>query len=187
MTTIAAVQGPGWAAVAWDSRVTEGERAFTLPKSSGKISKNGPYLLGAAGDMRAINLLAHTFKPMKPPATASDEDLDTFMSMRFIKDLKKCFDDAEYGEKGQHDSAIIAIVHGRIYEIGMNYDWCHDSAGLYAVGTGAKYALGALDVQLRGKKLTQAAAKEALSSALAAACTYDPNSSPPINLLVQSR
>jgi 20S proteasome alpha/beta subunit len=78
-------------------------------------------------------------------------------------------------------------VHGRIYEIGMNYDWCHDSAGLYAVGTGAKYALGALDVQLRGKKLTQAAAKEALSAALAAACTYDPNSAPPINLLVQSR
>lgn len=187
MTTIAAVQGPGWAAVAWDSRVTEGERAFTLPKNAGKIAKNGAYLLGAAGDMRAINLMSHTFKPPTPPSDSSDEELDAFMSTRFIKELKKCFDDAQYGEKGQQDSSIIAIVHGRIYEVGLNYDWCHDAAGLYAVGTGAQYALGALDVQLRGKKFTQAAAKEALAAALAAACTYDPNSAPPINILVQSR
>ena len=187
MTTIAAVQGSGWAAVAWDSRVVEGERVFVLPKSQGKIARNNDYLLGAAGDMRAINLLSHTFTPTKPPTGISSEELDAFMSTKFLKELKRCFDDAEYGEKGSHESSIIALVQGRVYEIGNNYDWCHDEAGFYAVGTGAQYALGALNSLLEGKKITQAVAREALSTALASSCKYDPNSGTPIHILVQSK
>lgn len=187
MTTIAAIQGPGWAAVAWDSRVVEGERVFVLPKSQGKIAQNNDFLLGAAGDMRAINLLTHTFRPTRPPAGISDEELDAFMSTKFLKELKRCFDDAEYGEKGTQDSYIIALVQGRVYEFGSSYDWCHDDAGLYAVGTGAQYALGALSSLLEGKKITQEVAREALQAALAASCKYDPNSGVPIHILIQSK
>lgn len=187
MTTIAAVQGLDWAAVAWDSRVVEGDRVFVLPESQGKVSRNNDFLLGAAGDMRAINLLAHTFKPTRPPTGISDEELDAFMSTKFIKELKRCFDDAEYGEKGSQESSIIALVQGRVYEIGTNYDWCHDIAGFYAVGTGAQYALGALSSLLEGKKITQSAVEKALSTALAASCKYDPNSGAPIHILVQSK
>jgi hypothetical protein len=61
LTTIAAIQGPSWAAIAYDSRVTEENRIFVLPKDAGKVVKNGQYIFGAAGDMRAVNLLAHTF------------------------------------------------------------------------------------------------------------------------------
>lgn len=160
---------------------------FVLPKSQGKVSQNNDFLLGAAGDMRAINLLTHTFKPTKPTAGLSEEGLDAFMGTKFIKELKRCFDDAQYGDKGSQDSSIIALVQGRIYEIGGNYDWCHDSSGFYAVGTGAQYALGALSSLLEGKKITQAAAREALGTALAASCKYDPNSGAPIHILVQSR
>ena len=187
MTTIAAVQGPGWAAVAWDSRVVEENRVFVLPKSQGKVSQNNDFLLGAAGDMKAINLLTHTFRPTRPPAGISDEELDAFMSTKFVKELKRCFDDAEYGEKGTQDSYIIALVQGRVYEFGSSYDWCHDESGFYAVGTGAQYALGALSSLLEGKKITQDAAREALQAALAASCKYDPNSGTPIHILVQSK
>jgi hypothetical protein len=42
VTTIAAVQGEGWAVVGYDSRVSEEDgRAYTLPKDNGKIVKNG--------------------------------------------------------------------------------------------------------------------------------------------------
>lgn len=187
MTTIAAVQGHDWAAVAWDSRVVEGDRAFALPESQRKVSQNSDFLLGAAGDMRAINLLAHTFKPSKPPTGSSGEELDAFMSTKFLKELKRCFDEAEYGEKGSQESSIIALVQGRVYEIGNNYDWCHDIAGFYAIGTGAQYALGALSSLLEGKKITQAAAEKALITALAVSCKYDPNSGAPIHFLIQPK
>jgi hypothetical protein len=69
LTTIAAIQGEGWAVIGYDSRVTEDNRIFVLPKDSGKVVKNGHYIFGAAGDMRAVNLLAHTFKPPVPTTT----------------------------------------------------------------------------------------------------------------------
>jgi len=144
MTTIAAVQGKGWAVVGFDSRVSDDNRIYQLPKNQGKVVQNGAYLLGAAGDMRAINLLSDVLVPPTPPHII-DKELDKFISTKFIPALKKCFDDAQYGEKGEHDSAIIAVVNGVIYDIGSEYDWCRDAHGLYAVGTGSQYALGALN------------------------------------------
>ena len=95
MTTIAAVQGEGWVVVGCDSRVTENqERIFTLAKENGKVVKNGNYLLGAAGDMRAINLLTHVFKPPVINPTTHGVRLDKFMTAVFIPELKKCFEDA---------------------------------------------------------------------------------------------
>ena len=49
MTTIAAIQGEGWAVVAYDSRVTEENRSYVLPKDAGKVVRNGGYIFGAAG------------------------------------------------------------------------------------------------------------------------------------------
>ena len=43
MTTIAAVQGEGWAVIGYDSRVSEEDgRTYILPKDNGKVFKNLP-------------------------------------------------------------------------------------------------------------------------------------------------
>ena len=185
MTTIAGVQGNGWAVVGYDSRVSDDSRIYQLPKDQGKVVQNGRYLLGAAGDMRAINLLSDVLVPPAPPAHAEGRELDKFISTKFIPVLKKCFDDAQYGEKGEHDSAIIAVVNGVIYDIGSNYDWCRDTYGLYAVGTGGQYALGALNSMAEGKNRTLAGAKQMLKTAVGIACRLDSSSAEPVNLLVQ--
>lgn len=185
MTTIAAVQGNGWAVVGYDSRVTDDSRVYTLPKNSGKMVENGPFLLGAAGDMRAINLLGHVLKPPTPPSFAEEEDLDAFISQKFVPTVKKCFDEAQYGEKGEQDSHIIAVVQGVVYDIGSNYDWCRDVEGFYAVGTGAQFALGALYSTVVGKKRTLAAVKAAVQNAVEVACRLDANSAPPVHIIVQ--
>lgn len=184
MTTIAAVQGKNWAVVGFDSRVSDDSRVYQLPKNQGKVVKNGEFLLGAAGDMRAINLMSHVLvPPMPPPHT--DERLDKFISTKFVPSLKKCFDEAQYGEKGEHDSSLLVVVNGVIYDIGSNYDWCRDSYGLYAVGTGAQYALGALNSMAEGKNRTLAGAKQMVKDAVKIACRLDSNSAEPVNLLVQ--
>ena len=185
MTTIAAVQGKGWAAVGFDSRVSDDSRIYQLPKDQGKVVKNGKYLLGAAGDMRAINLLSDVFMPPSPSATMEGRELDKFISSKFIPALKKCFDDAQYGEKGEHESSIIAVVNGVIYDIGSNYDWCRDAYGIYAVGTGAQFAMGALNSMAEGKNRTLASAKQMLKTAVGVACRLDSSSAEPVNLLVQ--
>ena len=76
MTTIVAVQGDNFAVVCSDSRIaTVDEDGYvsqitTLREGNGKVAANGRYLLGAAGDMRAINLLHHVYQPPAvPPGT----------------------------------------------------------------------------------------------------------------------
>lgn len=187
MTTIAAVQGSGWAVVGFDSLVSDDSRIYHLPESQGKVVRRGKYLLGAAGDMRAINLLSDVLVPPTPPsAAASEQQLDKFVSSKFIPALKKCFDAAQYGEKGEHDSNIILVVNAVIYDIGTNYDWCRDSQGLYAMGSGGEYALGALSALALGKNnRTLESAEKMITSAVRISCRLDQASAEPVKILTQ--
>lgn len=185
MTTLAAIQGEGWAIVGCDSKVVEEQRTFILPRDNGKIVKNGAYLLGAAGDMRAINLLAHVLKPPVPAPNDIGIKLDKFISSKFIPALKQCFDEAQYGEKGEQDSSILVVIHGTIYEIGSGYDWCHDESGVYALGSGGDYAMGAMLLAAEGKKRTMTNARSSIKSALAISARLDPNTGGSIYLQTQ--
>lgn len=188
VTTIAGIQGEGWVVIGYDSRVTEESgRVYMLPKDNGKIVKNGTYLLGAAGDMRAINILAHVFKPPICNPTMLGIKLDKFITSQFIPELKKCFEDNSYSEKGEQDSQIIVVVNGTIYEIGEDYSWCHDVVGAYAVGSGSDYALGAMTALADGKKRTLTNARATIKTALTVSQKFDNRTSEPFYLLTQYR
>ena len=74
MTTIVGVQGDGFAVVCSDSRISSIDdsglayQVTTLGTGTSKVAQNGKYLLGAAGDVRAINILHHAFTPPAPTA-----------------------------------------------------------------------------------------------------------------------
>jgi ATP-dependent protease HslVU (ClpYQ) peptidase subunit len=198
MTTIVAIQGPDWAAVGSDSRVTDEGRIYTMPKGYSKVSENRDYLLGAAGDMRAINILEHAFVPPHA-ADVEDKELDTFITIDFIPALRKCFEEHGYadGSMSKNDdskdassfgSSVLAIVNGTVYEIGEDYSWVKDSAGVYALGTGGDYVLGAVHAMLPAKgKLTADIACDILKKALAIAAKLDAGSSGPFNVTVQEK
>ena len=188
MTTIIGVQGPSWAVIGYDSRVVDdgaGSRIYTLTKDSPKIFQNGPYLLGAAGDMRAINILSHVFKP-PAPGNLKGTRLDKFMATQFLSELKSCFEEASYGKDGEHESSILVVVHGRVYEIGEDYAWCHDETGIYAIGSGSSYALGSLYATLEGKTYSQFKVKTAVKQALTIAAKLDPGTGAPFFVSLQS-
>jgi hypothetical protein len=128
--------------------------------------KNGSYLLGAAGDMRAVNLVGYVFKPPVINPTSYGVKLDKFITTHFIPELKKCFEENSYSKDGEHDSQLLVIVNGTIYEIGEDYSWAHDSFGVYAVGSGAHYALGAMHSSLDNRKRTLATAKSTIRQSL---------------------
>lgn len=211
MTTIIAVQGDGWAVVGFDSRITTdtAPRVMTLGAGVSKVSKNGPYLLGAAGDLRAINVLAYAFNPPLPGDDLLGVKLDRFMTSKFIPSLRKCLETQGYAvlakdkdESAAHGSTVLTIVNGAIYEIGNDYSWARDSNGVYAAGTGGDYALGSFSTSVRlrqAKQETDGSLKEAtvkpyqidttkaaVRVALNVAGAYDPNSGAPFHVLSQT-
>lgn len=187
MTTIAAVQGDGWAVVGYDSRVTEDSRVFTLPSDNGKVVRNGRYLIGAAGDLRAVNLVSHAFRPPPAPETADRLELDRFVATKLVPALKSCFEAANYGEKGEQDSTIVVVVSGTVYEIGSNYEWCHDSYGLHGLGSGGSFALGALHSSIGGRRVTIQQARAAVRSAVSIAARLDSQTGGPVHTASQTR
>ena len=197
MTTIAGVQGDGWAVVASDSKIVSVDDAGTvfgtslLSDENGKVAQNGRYLLGAAGDVRSINLIHHAFRPPVPDRLLEGAKLDQFITRRFIPSLRKLFDDHGYSsqanKKAEHDSTIIAVVNATIYVIENDYAWAPDNQGIYAIGSGAQYALGAIHAFSYGKTFKSVAeAERALSKSVEIAARFDPNTGSPVRINIQT-
>lgn len=199
MTTIAAIQGDGFAVVCTDSRISsfdESGSAYqitTLGTGSSKIAENGRYLLGAAGDMRAINILHHAFTPPVPPITTTGAKLDHFITLKFIPALRECFEQTGYAMPendqsshiAEHASTVIVVINGIIYIIDGDYSWTSDTTGIYAIGTGSSYALGALYALTNNKDMTVTKAKTAVNKALSIASKFDPYTGVPFKTFIQ--
>lgn len=188
MTTIASIQGEGWSVVGFDSRVSEDSgRYYTLPKHMSKVSSNSGYLIGAAGDMRAVNIVTNVFKPTSA-GDLTGTKLDKFMTSKFIPELKQCLEENNYGKEGEQESYIFVSVNGTVYEIGSNYDWCHDDYGVYGIGSGANYALGALYALVEPiDKRTVEECKVYMRNALSISARLDSNTGAPFHVVVQRK
>ena len=201
MTTIIAIQGLDYSLVCSDSRIsTVDEGGFasqitTLSSTSAKVAENGRYLLGAAGDMRASNILHHAFTPPVVPPGTTGKKLDNFITTKFIPSLRECFEKQGYAAPerdtsthiAEHGSTILVVVSGCTYVVDGDYSWTSDISGMYALGTGSAYALGALHVLGSSKKMTVAQAKRAALKAIAVASKYDPYTGAPFHCHFQEK
>lgn len=202
MTTIIAVQGSDYALVCTDSRISSVDAAgfasqiTTLGSGTSKVAENGKYILGAAGDMRAINILHHAFTPpVVTPATLSGKKLDNFITTKFIPSLRECFEKQGYASPqtessfhiAEHGSTVLVVVNSTIYIVDGDYSWTSDANGFYALGTGSSYALGAIYAISKAKKLTLAQAKKAALESLHIAAKFDPYTGAPFHVYVQQK
>lgn len=186
MTTVAAVQGPSWAVIGADSQVSEDSKKYRLPQGFSKLIHNDVYLIGVAGDHRAVNVLTYNFAPPSP-GRFQGADLDEFMVSKFVPSLKRCFDNNFYGKDSEHGSSLIVLVRGVAFEVGSDYDCIRDENGLYSIGSGSSYAIGALHATDTNKVRTLGAAKDMIRSALLASCSYDSGTSEPVTIVVQQQ
>lgn len=200
MTTIVAIQGDGYALLGTDSRISSFDdsgnayQVTTLGSGMAKVALNGKYLLGAAGDVRAINILHHVFNPPVPSPSTKGKKLDAFITNKFIPALRDCFEKEGYAtadnenktHMSEQDSTIIVVIHAVVYVIEADYGWTSDSNGVYALGTGAPYALGALQALTNNKKISSTTAKTAVIKALSVAAKFDPYTGPPFSTLLQT-
>ncbi len=201
MTTIVAIQGDGFALICSDSRISDVDttgyvsQVSTLRDGTSKVASNGKYLLGAAGDLRAINILHHAFVPPPPPAGIKGKKLDQFFTVKFIPALRECFEMQGYAtpdkdEKmhmAEHESLLIVAVSGNIYIVDGDYSWLSDTSGVYALGSGSSYALGALTAMLPKTPTTVQSAKKIALKAMSIAARFDPHTGSPFNTFVQEQ
>ena len=202
MTTIVGLQGDNFAVVYVDSRISSSDsggyisQISTLKEGCGKVAVNGKYLLGAAGDVRAINILHHVFQPPTPPINMRGKKLDQFFTAKFIPALRECFEQQGYAipdikEDKEHiaeqASTILVVIHGIIYVVDGDYSWTSDSSGMYALGSGSSYALGALQALATNRKLTIPQAKKLDLKALSTAAKFDPYTGPPFHYHIQEQ
>ena len=187
MTTLVAVQGHGWVVFGVDSRVVEDRgRIFTLPGNQPKLVRRGPYIMSAAGDLRAINILEHVFEP-PDPGDRTGRKLDRFIATMFLPELKECLEQNGYAKDNQLSSVIFVCVNGVGYELGEDYSYMRDASGMYACGSGGDYAIGALHVLIEDPIESRDVddAKAAVKHALNIAAKLDNGTAGPHSVVVQ--
>lgn len=202
MTTIIGLQGDDWCVIGADSRITSmDENGFissqqVLPPTSSKlISKNG-YIIGAAGDMRAINILHHVYTPPVSPKSNLIEKIDQFITKSVVPSIRECFDNQGYSppdkserqHQAQQDSTVLIALKARIYIIDNDYSWAQDETGIYTIGTGSQYARAVLHLLTNNttKNLTIEKATQHIKKALTIASHHDPYTGPPHHIHTQT-
>lgn len=200
MTTIIGIQGDSYAVICADSRVTEVDsngkatQSMSLKEAGFKIAQNGRWLMGVAGDVRAINILTHSLNPPVPPPSLKGRKLDHFITTKFIPAMKACFDSEGYSSpindnsehRAEHGSVVMAAINGTIYLIDGDYSWLSDSFGVYAIGSGAQFALGSLATTIpTGGKIGRRTARQSALKAMGVAGRYDPGTAAPYHVLIQ--
>lgn len=146
MTTIIGVEYANRCVVLGDSRVVGDSKIYFHPDMV-KVVTNGNFIIGAAGDVRALQVILHTWKP--PVAVAKDKDnLFQFMISKVVPSLKQQL--TEYGlldtksADKEFELYVLIAFNGNIFEIDSDFAVSRSESGYYGIGTGGDYALGAL-------------------------------------------
>ena len=185
MTTVVGIQGHNWAVVGADTRVVDDGRIFNLPAGAGKIVRKPDYIIALAGDFRPAQIFSHQTKYPKPPAFTTVDALDKFVTQKFLPAIKDTYREVGFVPLEDEGAELLVAIHGTIYDIGSDWSWARDKRGIYGVGSGSPYAIGAAAALGVPKNPNEgmAYAKQALSIA----CGYDNNSGEPLTIYQQVR
>jgi ATP-dependent protease HslVU (ClpYQ) peptidase subunit len=164
VTALVGIARGGSVCIAADSAVIEEDelKSNRLPKVF--RSRCGCYAVGCAGDVRVASILHETVQwPPLSGALARVATIDCVNAIR--KALQEAgADDVEFD--------VLLGVRGHLYELGGKYDVIEPRPTWTALGTGAPWALGALDVLLveRPRIPLREVARRALRVAAARCC-----------------
>jgi len=177
MTTLAGIQGDGWAVIGADSRVVDDGMIVELPKNAGKIFRKNGYVVAMAGDFRAPQILQFSFEFPKLPTFSSIEACDKFFTTELIPVWKAEYEDLNYTPDKDIGSVALVMVGTVIYSIGDDWTWIRDRRGIYGAGTGSSYVVGALAAYNKAKNVDEATMQ--IKAAIKIASQYDPNTAEP--------
>ena len=145
MTTIVGVVKNGHVIIGADSQVTSNSRPNMHPKLQ-KITKNNGYLIAGSGDSTPCDILQHIFVPPVPTAT-DRKDLYKFMITKFVPAMREVLDENGYKLDGNDKDAgfdMLFAFDGELFEIDSDFSVLLNGDGIYGIGSGSPFAIGAL-------------------------------------------
>ena len=145
MTTIVGVCKNGNVTMGADSQVTDGDR-INNSLTMEKITKNNGYLIAGSGDSTPCDILQHIFVPPIPSASER-KNMYKFMITKFVPEMRECL--SENGWKPDTDDkdsgfSMLIAYDGELFDIGDDFSVLLNGDGIYGVGNGSKFAIGAL-------------------------------------------
>lgn len=128
-----------------DSAITWGSNICRVDNDC-KVFRNGPFLIGCAGDMRYMNALRCSFKP---PVQPPEQDTYEYMCASFVDAMRQCLKDAGQAkvESNAETTGSWCLVgyRGRLFSVAADYAVVEsqDPDHLETIGNGGAYAQGA--------------------------------------------
>lgn len=142
MTCIVAVKDQGKVYFGADSHLSS--KDYSSPMLTPKLFRNGPFVFGYAGSVRAGKVFQYDLT--LPPIDTTH--LDRYMNSEFVTALMDCAERNRLlidEEKESNDVAdLIVGIHGRLFEIQSHVQAIEHPVDYMATGSGSKVALGSL-------------------------------------------
>ena len=137
------VETPEGVSIGYDSQVSTGYQKTEL--EARKVFVNNGIIFGVAGSM--LDAQTIRYAPMPDPAETG-WDVDRWVTTELVPHIKEALHEAgileRHSGKLQTNCHVLAVVNGRVYDIYSDTGWIRRTDGLYAIGSGGNYALGAL-------------------------------------------
>ena len=146
MTTVIAIQHQDGVEMIADSQINSAGQPY-FHSDMVKIVERGKYLIGVAGRVVALQAIQNSWNP--PALTASHKgSIYNFIITKVVPSLKAFIDDSKiFSDKEKEDGdlfSILIVIKGEVFEIDQDYAVARRADGVYAIGSGSDYALGAM-------------------------------------------
>lgn len=142
MTTIIGMQWQWGCEIGADGRTSDDGRPFN-GRSMVKVVARGEYLLAAAGNGGACDYITHTWKP---PSYRGGDTYE-FLVSTFSPNLQKALSTNGFVGSKEDDAGapMLVAVAGDLFQLASDGTVMQDAEGIYGIGTGAPYAIGAIE------------------------------------------
>jgi ATP-dependent protease HslVU (ClpYQ) peptidase subunit len=154
VTTILGKQYKKGYVLAADSQVTVDDTPFTHGDIL-KIVTNGEYHIAGAGNARYCDVAAYDFVP----PTYDGSELYKFMVTKFVPALREAHEKTGYTLKDDETFTFLIGVANRLFQICDDYTVLCASHGLYGIGSGGPFGLGAMYAGMTPEMAVSIAAK----------------------------
>mgnify|MGYP003704772955 CR=1 FL=1 len=140
MTTILGQQFENGFILAADSQVTSGDTPYRHSVMQ-KISRVGDLWIGGAGDAAICDVIQHMWTPPKLPNKIDNPY--AMMVREIVPSMKWAVEKSGVKTEKDDDFEFIVVLAGKIFVV-SGWAVLASESGIYGVGTGAAYGIGAL-------------------------------------------
>ena len=161
MTTIIGIEYDHSCLMVADSQTTDDNGFIYNHPDVKKLSERGSFIIGGSGEVLPCDVAQHIWEP--PTPTAKDrKDLYHFMIVKAMPSLRKCLTENGYNfdeTKTESRFQFLMAVDGELFDIDHDLSVSKNKSGIYAAGSGAFFALGALHAGVDAHQAIEIAAK----------------------------